>query len=123
MKPAGALKLAGLVSTLVLVSAPARASTVGSAQTAYITGAPIPYWLGLATPEGRDAIQLGSGCDGVVPGVNVVQLASEGSDPKLQVVDPILGLQSDLCLVIERRHMSDAPCAKNPAGLCDVAFS
>jgi hypothetical protein len=92
-------------------------------QTGYVTGTPISAWLGLATPDGRDAIQLADGCTAVVPGVNVVQRRLENVHVALQVVDPILGPQPEACEVIARRHMSDVPCARNPDGVCDVAFS
>ena len=85
----------------------------------YVTGAPVPNWLGLATLGGRDAIQLGEGCEDVVPGVNV--LVHE--DGALQIVDPVRGAQADRCTLVQRVHMSDAPCAQNGAGVCDVAFS
>jgi hypothetical protein len=88
-------------------------------QTGYVTGAPLRDWLGLATTGGRDAVQLGDGCAGVVPGVNVV--LDQAGD--LQVVDPVTGLNPEVCAVVFRRHISDVPCATNPAGLCDVAFS
>ncbi len=85
----------------------------------YVTGAPVPNWLGLATLGGRDAILLGDGCGDVVPGVNV--LVDE--DGALQIVDPVRGVQADMCTLVQRVHMSDAPCAQNGAGVCDVAFS
>ena len=89
------------------------------AMVGYVTGAPVPNWLGLATLAGRDAIQLGDGCQGVVPGVNVLVDA----DGALQVVDPVRGVQTGMCTLVQRVHMSDAPCAQNGVGVCDVAFS
>jgi hypothetical protein len=123
VKTADVLRLAGVFGTVLVVGAPSGATAGDGAEPAYITGAPVPDWLGLATVQGRDAIQLGDGCGAVVPGVNVVQLSSEDVDLALQVVDPILGRQPDVCVVVERRHMSNAPCARNPSGVCDVAFS
>ena len=52
--------------------------------------------LGLATQDGWYGLVLGDGCDGTVPGVNVV---------------------------LEQEHMSDTPCGKNPACECAVAWS
>jgi hypothetical protein len=86
---------------------------------AYVTSAPAPEWLGLATLGGRDAIQLGEGCAGVVPGVNVVM----DEDGELQVVDPINGIDPSACEVVNRVHVSDVPCATSRIGVCDVAFS
>ncbi len=85
----------------------------------YITGAPVPNWLGLATPAGRDAIQLAAGCAAVTHGVNVVVL----DDSALQPVDPITGPAPQVCTIVQRVHVSDVPCALNPAGECDVAYS
>jgi hypothetical protein len=91
-------------------------------QTAYITGAPVPEFLGLATLGGRYAIELGTDCEAVVPGVNVI--VSETPDqPLLQVVDPIAGVQPQRCAINHRQHMSDVQCATNVAGACDVTFS
>jgi hypothetical protein len=87
-------------------------------QSGYLTGAPVPQWLGLATAGGRDAIVLDDGCGTAAPGINVVIL--DGSH--LQLVDPLAGPQPGACTVSRRMHMSDVPCAHNPAGLCDVAF-
>jgi len=89
------------------------------AASGYVTGAPVPEWLGLATLAGRDAIQLGEGCADVVPGVNVVV----DEDGELQVVDPINGLRPSGCEVLNRIHVSDVPCATGRMGVCDVAFS
>jgi hypothetical protein len=85
----------------------------------YVTGAPVPEWLGLATLDGRDAIQLGDGCADVVPGVNVI-IDDNG---ELQVIDPLSGPQAQQCEIVNRVHMSDVPCATGQLGTCDVAFS
>jgi hypothetical protein len=87
-------------------------------QSGYLTGAPVPDWLGLATAGGRDAIVLGDGCDMAAPGMNVVILDSN----HMQVVDPLAGPLPGVCTLAGRMRMSDVPCARNPAGLCDVAF-
>jgi hypothetical protein len=87
-------------------------------QSAYLTGAPVPDWLGLATAGGRDAIVLGQGCEMAAPGVNVVVLDVD----HVQVVDPMVGALPAACTLVQRVHISDAPCARNPAGWCDVAF-
>ncbi len=107
-----------LLGVLLLAPAAVRAQTQPD-PNGYVTGSPVTDWLGLATSAGRDAIQLGDGCTGVVPGVNVVQ--DEAGD--LQIVDPIRGIQPDRCVIINRLHMSDVPCARNAAGACDVTFS
>ena len=91
----------------------------GDARWGYLTGAPVPHVLGLATLRGRDAIVLGSGCELAAAGVRVIQ----ESDLQLRVVDPVQGLVGDVCTVLFRQHMSDVPCATDPEGWCDVAFS
>lgn len=108
-----------LTGALVAVLQAYVASQVLPAESGYVTGAPVRDWLGLATINGRDAVQLGDGCAGVTPGVNVV--VDDSGD--LRVIDPLLGPQPDLCVVSSRQHVSDVPCATNPAGACDVAFS
>ena len=87
-------------------------------QSGYLTGAPVPGWLALATDGGRDAIVIGDGCDTAAPGMNVVILDSD----HVQVVDPLAGPWPEACTLARRVHMSDVPCARNPAGPCDVAF-
>jgi hypothetical protein len=87
-------------------------------QSGYLTGAPVSGWFGLATSGGRDAVVLGDGCDMAAPGMNVVVLNTD----HLQVVDPLEGPQPGACTLTRRLHMSDVPCARNPTGLCDVAF-
>jgi hypothetical protein len=94
-------------------------AVVFSAVSGYVTGAPVPNWLGLATPEGRDAVQLADGCDSMSPGTNVIVY----DDGALQALDPIRGPVAQVCAVVQRVHMSDVPCAQNAAGACDVAFS
>jgi hypothetical protein len=84
----------------------------------YLTGAPVPEWLGLATADGRHAIMLGAGCGAAAPGMNVVILDVD----HVQIVDPLSGPFPGACTIISRMRMSDVPCARNPAGLCDVAF-
>ena len=92
---------------------------VAVAVAGYVTAAPVPDWLGLATPAGRDAIQLSAGCSAVVPGMNVLIL----DDDVLQPIDPIEGLMPKTCTLVQRVHMSDIPCARNAQAACDVAFS
>jgi len=90
----------------------------GSDPSGYLTGAPVPDWIGLATAGGRDAVVLGDGCDTASPGMNVVMLDSY----HVQLVDPLSGREAGACRLASRVHMSDVPCALNPAGQCDVAF-
>ena len=114
-----------LACLLALGPTPARlaAQDLAPAQTAYVTGSPVADWLGLATPSGRDAIQLGDGCEGVAPGLNVMQDNATGADLRLRVVDPVVGVLPAECVVAARRHMSDVPCIQNQRGACDVAFA
>jgi hypothetical protein len=107
------MRLPGLWTAMAVVLL-----AMGPEQSGYLTGAPVPDWLGLATPRGRDAIVLGDGCETAAPGMNVVILDSE----HVQVVDPLAGPQPGACTLAGWVHMSDVPCARNPAGLCDVAF-
>jgi hypothetical protein len=88
------------------------------AESGYLTGAPVPDWLGLATLGGRDAVMLGEGCETAAPGVNVIVL----DDNHVQVVDALGGHLPGTCTLTRRMLMSDVPCARNPAGVCDVAF-
>lgn len=90
----------------------------GPEPSGYLTGAPVPDWIGLATAGGRDAVVLGDGCDTATPGMNVVMLDSH----QVQLVDPLAGPLPGACRLASRVHMSDVPCAHNPAGQCDVAF-
>ena len=90
----------------------------GVDQSGYLTGAPVPDWLALATAVGRDAVVLGDGCDVATPGMNVLMLDSD----HLELVDPLVGPLPGACQLVRRLHMSDVPCAHNPQGQCDVAF-
>jgi hypothetical protein len=93
-------------------------------QQAYVTADPDRSdRVGLATQDGRYALVLGDGCDGAVPGVNVLMSTDAAGSLVLQVVDPLLGLQDQTCSVVEQERMGDTPCGKNPAGECDVAWS
>lgn len=104
--------LCAAVSTSLLLSASPPD------QSGYLTGAPVPDWLGLAITGGRDAIVLGDGCETAAPGLNVVIL-----DPDhIQVIDPLAGPVPGVCTLTRRMRMSNVPCARNLAGLCDVAF-
>lgn len=87
-------------------------------QSGYLTGAPVPDWLGLATTSGRDAILLGDGCETATAGMNVIVLDSN----HVQLVDPFHGPGPGSCTLVDRVHMSNVPCARDPASLCDVAF-
>ena len=108
------MSLPGLWAAAVAVALFASAPE----QSGYLTGAPVPDWLGLATADGRDAIVLGDGCETAAPGLNVVILDSD----HVQVVDPVTGPLGEACTLASRVRMSDVPCARNPAGLCDVTF-
>ena len=90
----------------------------GVEQYGYLTGAPVTDWLGLATVGGRDAVVLGNGCEAAAPGAKVVVL-DEGH---VLVVDAFAKFEPAVCTLARRVHMSDVPCARNPAGECDVAF-
>jgi hypothetical protein len=90
----------------------------GVDQSGYLTGAPVPDWVGLATAVGRDAVVLSEGCDVASPGMNIRMLDSD----HVQLVDPLAGLLPGACRLARRVHMSDVPCAHNPVGQCDVAF-
>lgn len=90
----------------------------GSEPSGYLTGAPVPDWLGLATAGGRDAIALGAGCETAGPGLNIIILDAD----HVQVVDPLAGPRPGVCTLAARVRMSEVPCARSPAGRCDVAF-
>jgi hypothetical protein len=91
-------------------------------QQAYVTGNPANAgWLGLATVDGRYAIQLGEGCGDVVEGVNVLARSDE-ANLTLQVVDPTQGVLESVCTIVKRVRTGETPCAKNPDSLCDYAY-
>jgi hypothetical protein len=77
----------------------------------------------LTRQDGRYALPLGDGWDGIVPGVNVLMSSDEAGGLVLQVVDPILGLQDQACGVLDQERMGNHPCGKNLAGECDVAWA
>jgi hypothetical protein len=87
-------------------------------ESGYLTGAPVPDMLGLATADGRHAIVLADGCETAAPGMNVMIL----DDDHVQVVDPLAGPLPGVCTLATRMRMSEVPCARNAEGLCDVAF-
>jgi hypothetical protein len=92
-------------------------------QQAYITGNPAnASWLGLATLHGRYAIQLGDACGDVVGGVNVLT-RSDGANLTLQVVGPTRGMLELVCTIVNIVRTGETPCATNPDGLCDYAYS
>jgi hypothetical protein len=96
----------------------------GRRAAGYVTADPDPSdRVDLATHDGRHALVLDDGCDGVEPGVNMLRSTDEAGGLMLQVIDPILGLQDQACSVLERECMGDTPCGKNPAGECDMAWS
>ena len=106
------------VSTVLAKAVAVVLFSIALDQSGYLTGAPVPDWLGLATASGRDAVVLGDGCSAATPGTNVVLLDSD----HVQIVDALTGPVPGACVVIRRVRMSDVPCARNPVGLCDVAF-
>jgi hypothetical protein len=56
-------------------------------------------------------------------GLNVLVGISDDGNLTLQVIDPILGLEDQLCSVVDRVQLGETACAKDPAGDCDVAYS
>jgi hypothetical protein len=67
----------------------------------------------VATQDGRYALTLGDGCDGAVPGVNVLMSSADAGSLMLQVIDPILGVQNQTCSVVDQECMSTEPCSTN----------
>jgi hypothetical protein len=65
--------------TLILLElVPAAAWAAEASALAYVTADPASSaWMVLATLDGRYAIQLGDGCDGVVEGVNVLVTSTD----------------------------------------------
>lgn len=73
--------------------------------------------IGLAMPNGHYVVDLGPGCDGIAPRMNVDYLAGSGDVGSLQVPD-----SETLCNIYFVAQLSDAPCALNVEGACDVAL-
>ena len=120
----GDVRRAGLTLTVALLLTSAAVAAADGGQQAYVTFDPARSdRVGLATQDGRYALVLGDGCDGVAPGVNVLMSTDDAGGLVLQVVDPILGLQDQACRVVDQKRMSDEPCRTNPAGACDVAWA
>jgi hypothetical protein len=103
-------------------------STLTSAQVldpmfpvaSYTTADPInPDRLGLATPDGRFAIELMSdGCDWLAEGQPVDVYPNYAMPPALGLSAPDAGAPS--CFVRVDGRMSATPCFTNTLGLCDV---
>jgi hypothetical protein len=102
------------LALVLVVPAPTRADE----ERGYLGGAPVDDWLALWTSDGVYAVQLGSGCDGVRAGLNVLIDGDE-----LRVIDPLLGVQDQACQLTVRDKRGDVPCATNPDGVCDVAWT
>ncbi len=99
---------------IFLVVLPAAAD---GPQRAYTTANPgSSDGLGLATQQGRYAIVLGDGCDGIGPDINVLADTSDDNDWKLQ-----LDGSDRACAVAEWHWMGNTPCFTNDDGECDVA--
>lgn len=81
---------------------------------AYTTADPVsPDRLGLATIDGRYMIELGAGCDGLEPGVNVEIVSIEDDTATL-------ARDSQACTVRVIQQMSTVPCFQIE-DVCDVA--
>jgi hypothetical protein len=103
-----------LAIALMFVALPAAAE---GAQRAYTTANPASKdWLGLATQQGRYAILLGDGCDGIEQDMNVLADTSDENNWTLQLED-----SDQLCAVVEWHWMGNTPCFTNADGECDIA--
>jgi hypothetical protein len=96
----------------------APTAALAEPEQAYLTADPAsPDRLGLDTQEGWFSIQLGDGCDGFTAGENVLV---DGDN--LQMIDPLQGVQDEVCTVLDRVKLSGQRCQTNPDGVCDVAY-
>ena len=77
--------------------------------------------LGLALPDGTWQIWLGDGCSQLEAGDNVL-VDGPNDTTELRIIDPLLGVQDQVCQVTRRLKRDDRPCATNPDGVCDVAW-
>jgi hypothetical protein len=84
---------------------------------AYTTDAGSSDHLGLALPNGRYTIELGAGCDGMTPGVNVEYIAGSGGVGAIQLLDI-----EQLCNVYIDGTLSAELCFTNDEGDCDVTL-
>lgn len=69
----------------------------------------------LATPDGRYAVELGQGCDGMNVDENVDVYGGSGGIVTLAPADT-----DAQCSAFVSRSLSDVPCAVDAAGACDV---
>lgn len=118
MKPVRMFTLVLLVVAIVLAMVVVAEARAEGAEQGYLGGAPNDGWLALWTLDGVYGVQLGDGCDGAVAGVNVLV-----DGDQLQVIDPLQGLQDQVCTLTTRVKKGDVPCSTNPDGICDVAWS
>lgn len=108
----------GIVAALVLAATLSVETAAADDARAYVTADPARSdRVAVATQVGRFALMLGDGCEGVGPGVNVV-IGPES----VQVVDPLLGVQDQVCNVTIGERLSSEPCNTGPDGDCDVAY-
>ena len=99
----GCCETSGLVLAIAPVMTSSATAAADGGQQAYVRADPgRSDRVGLATQDGRYALVLGDGCDGVVPGVNVLMSTDDAGGLVLKVIDPILGLQDQACRVVEQ---------------------
>ena len=84
---------------------------------AYVTQSPVADWWALATPDGRWAVQLAEDCEAIQPDTNILIVGSP-EDPDVQLVADT----GEACGLVQQRWVSDAPCAQNHLGVCDVWY-
>ncbi|HYW90436.1 MAG TPA: hypothetical protein VFB50_21885 [Chloroflexota bacterium] len=73
--------------------------------------------LDLVTAQGVFVIGLGAGCDGITEGQNVEVLYGSGDVGSIS----LLSSPDQRCQIVFGSTVSDAPCATNADGECDIA--
>ena len=74
----------------------------------------------LALMDGTWQVWLGDGCDGVVPGVNVL---FDRDTWTIELVETRVGAEAGTCQVRRALQEDAVRCAMNPSGVCDVAWA
>jgi hypothetical protein len=76
--------------------------------------------LDLALIDGTWQVWLGNGCDGIVPGLNVL---FDRDAWTIELIDTRLGAEAGTCEVRRALRRDGIECATNPSGVCDVGWS
>src|SRR5438105_14874461 len=87
-------------------------------QSAYTTMD--PDGIGLATRDGRYALALGDHCSAITPLLNVTYFPAGSGGSAVITTGELDADGLAYCSIVLTQHTSDAPCATNAGGDCDV---